>query len=425
MIGEKGTKQIHQITSGEKGSLVTVCCIIGANGNCLPPAMVFPRVHFKPHMINDAPANTLGLATQSGWMTADLFVQVIRHFIKYTCSSKSNPTLLLYDNHESHLSIECLDLAKVNGVTILTLPPHCSDKLQPLDVAVFSPFKTYYNAAIKLWLDSHATPLTIYQIAGCVKKAWERSMTPQNIIAGFQKTGIFPFDKHVFTDADFLPSSITDRPIPQNNSPSLENSDRPISDLQQENPSTSSFVEDISSTVAESIRSLPDNPKTFISPSEFKGYPRAGPRKLSNRGRKKGKCIIATDTPEKNEIASRSVRQLKKKTVRKLKPKKLFLIESSDSDEPEILPTSSDSSYCETFSDLDEPEGFGELDREPKEGDFVLVQFLTKRSEVYYVGKLISINPTGVTTMTMMSLILAIYECQRKDKSLNILKYLT
>lgn len=161
MIGEKGTKQIHQITSGEKGSLVTVCCIIGANGNCLPPAIVFPRVHFKPHMINDAPANTLGLATQSGWMTADLFVQVIRHFIKYTCSSKSNPTLLLYDNHENHLSIECLDLAKVNGVTILTLPPHCSDKLQPLDVAVFSPFKTYYNAAIKSWLDSHATPLTI------------------------------------------------------------------------------------------------------------------------------------------------------------------------------------------------------------------------------------------------------------------------
>ena len=370
VIGEKGARQVHQITSGEKGSLVTVCCIIGANGNSLPPAMVFPRVHFKPHMINDAPANTLGLATQSGWMTAELFVEVIRHFIKYTCSSKSNPTLLLYDNHESHLSIDCLDLAKDNGVTILTLPPHCSDKMEPLDVAVFAPFKTYYNAAVKSWLDSHATPLTIYQIAGCVKPAWERSMTPQNIIAGFQKTGIFPFDKDIFTDADFLASNITDRPAPQNNSSSVENSHQLVSVFQQENPSTSSFAQEIPSTITGNITTLPDNRKTFIAPSEFKGYPRAGPRKLSNRGRKRGKCIIATDTPEKNEIASRSAGLLKKKKpTRKLKPKKLFSVESEESDEPEMLSSSSVSSFSETFSNLDNPEGFDALDREPKEGD--------------------------------------------------------
>lgn len=31
-----------------------------------------------------------------------------------------NPSLLIMDNHELHLSIEALDLAKENGVTILT-----------------------------------------------------------------------------------------------------------------------------------------------------------------------------------------------------------------------------------------------------------------------------------------------------------------
>lgn len=41
-------------------------------------------------------------------------------------------------------------------------------------------------------------------------------MTPGNIIGGFQKTGIFPFDKDIFTEADFLHSCITDRPDPQN-----------------------------------------------------------------------------------------------------------------------------------------------------------------------------------------------------------------
>lgn len=62
--------------------------------------------------------------------------EVMEHFIKHSCSSKDNPSLL-YDNHESHLSIRVLDLAKENGVTIVTFPPHSTNKLQPLDVGIF------------------------------------------------------------------------------------------------------------------------------------------------------------------------------------------------------------------------------------------------------------------------------------------------
>ena len=39
-------------------------------------------------------------------------------------------------------------------------------------------------------------------------------MTPANITAAFLKTGIFPFDKTIFTEADFLSSAVTDRPAP-------------------------------------------------------------------------------------------------------------------------------------------------------------------------------------------------------------------
>lgn len=38
-----------------------------------------------------------------------------------------------------------------------------------------------------------------------------KSVTPENIIDGFKSTGIYPFNKNIFTDADFLPSSVTDR----------------------------------------------------------------------------------------------------------------------------------------------------------------------------------------------------------------------
>jgi len=34
--------------------------------------------------------------------------------------------LLILNNHESHISYDCLELVKHNGVTMLSLPPHCS-----------------------------------------------------------------------------------------------------------------------------------------------------------------------------------------------------------------------------------------------------------------------------------------------------------
>lgn len=37
-------------------------------------------------------------------------------------------------------------------------------------------------------------------------------MTPVNIRKSFMKTGIYPFDRHIFSEVDFMPSSVTDRP---------------------------------------------------------------------------------------------------------------------------------------------------------------------------------------------------------------------
>ncbi|XP_072392494.1 uncharacterized protein [Diabrotica undecimpunctata] len=124
VFAERGIRQVSKATSGERGTLVTTCCIVGASGVAIPPALVFPRVHFKDFMINGSPPGTLGLASKTGWMNTECFVQVVRHFIKHTGSTRENPSLLLMDNHQSHLSIEAIDLCKNNGVTILTIPPH-------------------------------------------------------------------------------------------------------------------------------------------------------------------------------------------------------------------------------------------------------------------------------------------------------------
>jgi hypothetical protein len=60
--------------------------------------------------------------------------------------------------------------------------------------------------------------MTIYDVPSLTCQAWQYSLTISNITAGFQKSGIYPYNPDVFTDADFAPSIVTDRPDPTGNS---------------------------------------------------------------------------------------------------------------------------------------------------------------------------------------------------------------
>ncbi|XP_025833236.1 uncharacterized protein LOC112905309 [Agrilus planipennis] len=73
VIAERGSKQIGQVTSGERGTLVTTLFFINAAGGFLPPIFVFPRVNYKDIMLNNGPPGALGLAQPSGWMTEDCY----------------------------------------------------------------------------------------------------------------------------------------------------------------------------------------------------------------------------------------------------------------------------------------------------------------------------------------------------------------
>ena len=123
ILAAKGAKQVGQIVSGERGTTVTMCCCVNALGQAFPPAYIFPRVNFKEHMLQNAPAQSLGLAHPSGYMTKDNFVKVLSHFLKHIKVSTSNPGLLLMDSHSTHLTIEAVQLAVENGLSILTFPP--------------------------------------------------------------------------------------------------------------------------------------------------------------------------------------------------------------------------------------------------------------------------------------------------------------
>ncbi len=301
VIAEKGSKEVTQIVSQERGILVTTTCIIAANGTFLPPAMVMPRVNFKPWMIRGAPTGTLGLAYKSGWMTSENFVKVMEHFVEKSGESKENPALLIFDNAECHLSIEAVDIAKKNGVVLLTLPPHSSQKLQPLDKAVYSSFKTYYDEALNnfMMLNPGKT-ISIYDIPGCVSYAFDLAMNPTNIKSGFSATGIFPFNRNLFQQSDFLQAQVTSISSHQaeQNLPSP-----PTENLSSTTPASSSSAH--TSTPGQRISittpsSSTSNASVLSLADVLPPYPQRDHSQIQNRrGRKRGRSFIPTNTPEK------------------------------------------------------------------------------------------------------------------------------
>ncbi|XP_026315200.1 uncharacterized protein LOC113226693 [Hyposmocoma kahamanoa] len=311
VIAPKGTKQVGQATSAERGSLVTVCCGVNALGNFVPPYFIFPRVHFKSYMLHDAPIGSDGSTHPSGWMTSSNFIKYMHHFAKHVKPSPTSPVLLLLDNHESHISVEVLNFCKDVGIILMTFPPHCSHKLQPLDLTVYGPLKNYYNNALTDWMVCNAgKTVTIYDVPKLAALAIPQAFKQQSIQKGFEKSGIWPFNSNIFTDDDFLCSSITDRYLPgtENISTIQSTPNRVPSELSTGDIQSGSDSENLNIMVVSSPSQLESFTREHIeevaetiTPESVRPYPKAGPR-LSSIKRKKGKTRILTDTPEKRLI---------------------------------------------------------------------------------------------------------------------------
>lgn len=115
---------------------------------------------------------------------------------------------------------------------MLSFPPHCTHNLQPLDVGVNGSFKTFCAKAQENWLRNNpGKTMSIYEIPGIVKHAWPLAATPNNIMNAFNKAGISPYNPEIFTDEDFAPSFVTDRPMPDTNISNMESQLQELSDL--------------------------------------------------------------------------------------------------------------------------------------------------------------------------------------------------
>ena len=102
--------------------------------------------------------------------------------------------MLVLDGHESHLSNAIEAYCQENNIITLCLPPHSSHITQPLDVGCFSVLKRIYGREIEDFIKASITHITKLEFFHAFKAIYDRTMTPENIQAGFRGAGLVPFD---------------------------------------------------------------------------------------------------------------------------------------------------------------------------------------------------------------------------------------
>jgi hypothetical protein len=144
------------------------------------------------------------------WMTKFLFSTWISHFLESVSRMDSiSPTsrhLLTLDGYTSHVTLEVVKVTRGAKLDLVSLPSHTSHALQPLDVAVFKPFKTYFREYWNYWTSRNiGQKATKETLAHWVSLALRKALNENNITKGFKKTGIYPLDRTV-VDKELGPS---------------------------------------------------------------------------------------------------------------------------------------------------------------------------------------------------------------------------
>ena len=295
IVGATNKKQVGTIASAERGVNTTALICANAVGNFVPPLFIFPRVKNNPALLRDAPEGSYQDNVNTGYMQTDIFLKWIQ-FITYTNCSKESPVLLVLDGHSTHVkSIETVELARAHGLTIIALPPHCTHRMQPLDVAFMKPLSSNFSREVQLWLRKYpGQTVPLYDVAGLFEKAYQSAIQPSIIISGFKTCGMWPLDETVF-DKHFANQLPPIDPINVDEQPTNSAEQMTSSDFSKANenldtlPSPKDDLNDSTITLPEDMRTVP---KVIFTTS----------KRSSKRKSRADKTAVITSSPYLKEL---------------------------------------------------------------------------------------------------------------------------
>lgn len=332
ILGPKGQKQVGGVTSWERGRNITAVCAFSAAGQYIPPMFIYPRQRLTPLLERGGPAGAIYRCSKNGWSNEDLFLEWLKHFSTFAKPSEDDPVLLVLDNHGSHIALDSYNFCRDNHIHMISIPPHTSHRLQPLDVSFFGPLKSAFNRECDKYMRANVfKKITPYDIAGIFSAAYMPVATIEKGVSGFSSTGIFPVNEDKFTEEDFLPDQratqilVDDKDDEEDNpSNSMSGSVSSLNSLQPTLPP----IEDLGVYSQDGLPGVPgcsgmspankpEGGEKFRSTlDKISPVPKAALEKVRENSKRKGHSCILTSTPVKKILEDKELKR-KDKNVKK------------------------------------------------------------------------------------------------------------
>jgi len=163
----KGTKIVGKWSSGKEKVRVTLIITAASTGHLLPPFLFFKCSKPRDKTFKDIPpkedvtfkddemkkiirrSQVSTCQNYTGWNNKRIMEKFyIPFYVKYT-----NPnSLLIFDNHGSHISDNTISILKENNIEHLPLAPNTTPICQPVDVGIGCVIKAKIKRYFEEWL---------------------------------------------------------------------------------------------------------------------------------------------------------------------------------------------------------------------------------------------------------------------------------
>lgn len=391
IICKRGTKNPVTIAPGSGKEQYTVLSTISAAGKNFPPFILYAGKNLYKEWMTGGPVGTLYGVTVNGWMETAVFTEYFQCLVKWL-EKTPKPVLMVFDGHMSHISLQTVELAIQNKITILCLPAHCSHLLQPLDIGIFRQVKTTWREILaKYYKESRLKAVGKATFPSLVKKLYDQSFKPAHIVQSFSKAGLFPFDPSAVATDKLKPAEIFDRPAPVP-VPALETDDdlelAPLPLPLRERMANTGLpippvIIDIPTTSGSVIRDIVKEQLTAT-----KADARAAKRPTKQIKRRYGGECLTSEAALERLI---SEQENEKPKARKKMPKKRLVNEKNSSSEEEEGPSCSNAQNDSNSSENEDEAKASSRPRPigaPEVGSWIIVEYEVGQRKKHYIGQI-------------------------------------
>ena len=210
-VEKRGTSTVSIRTTGNEKSSFTVVLACHANGQKLPPMVIFKR---KTLPKENFPVGVVIKVNPKGWMDEEKMSEWLREiYVKRPGGFfHTVPSLLIFDSMRAHFTDVVKKQVKQTNSVLAVIPGGLTKELQPLDIGVNRAFKARLRAAWEKWMTEgehtftktgRQRRVTYATICQWIVDAWA-AISVKTVVRAFRKAGIITElqDNSSDTDSD-------------------------------------------------------------------------------------------------------------------------------------------------------------------------------------------------------------------------------